>query len=98
MRGLRHRAQIGSVVSQHVGGGDELNRTRNIATLDGARIESSMTLGLLLAIRHGRRHFGPLVALGECARESRHDDLETWFVTPEGELRDHNMWFWFNLM
>jgi len=77
MRGLRHRAQIGSVVSQHVGGRDELNRTGNIATLDGARIESRMALGLLLAIRHGCGHLGPLVALGECARESRHDDLET---------------------
>jgi hypothetical protein len=77
MRRLRHRGQIGSVVSQHVGGGDELNRTGNVATLNGARIESRMALGLLLAIRHGRRHLGPLVTLGERARESRHDDLES---------------------
>jgi len=98
MRGLCHRAQIGGIVSQHVGGGDKLDRAGDIATLDGARIESRMALGFLLAIRHGRRHLGPLVALGKCACESRHDNLETWFVTPESELTDHKMWGWFDMM
>lgn len=75
---------VGGVVGKHVGGGYQLYRTRDIAPLYGARVKSHMAFA---AIRHGRRHFRTLVALGECAGEGRHDGLGRMFSSHNTESR-----------
>lgn len=64
-------AEIGGIISQHVGGRQQLDRTGDVATLDGTRVESHMAFA---PVRHGRRDLGTFVALGEGARDGRHGE------------------------